>query len=346
MRLVCRCVRYLARLAATSQPLVAGMPAVQHFVRFHQRMGADGAQCVWRARANSFSLAGSETRLGTPGPYQGIDFLAGGHRSSFGHSVCPSGRQGTCFCFVENVAAGHPLQKGYSKDPSFTRLLGAFWTWVAARSLHLPFHRVTSAPNLSDGISRGDFSQLRSLQCQEPKPLFHRAYELLYRFAAKDEHERSLFANLRKSSHQHAHEGGNSAREWRKTRCSAVQAAVRQYSAGSAPSVRRKRRPKPLGRGKVRKSRASTGVFVVSLSCSARVHVGTSRAYRERKFVGCSELSEQTLNAMAEAACGAGAFSRLTHLSHPAEDALFGCTSRCSAVQCGQCTVRSTETPT
>ena len=53
--------------------------------------------------------------------------------------ICPL-VSGHMFCFVDNVAAEHALQKRCSKDPSFTRLLGSFWSCVAPKSHNISFH--------------------------------------------------------------------------------------------------------------------------------------------------------------------------------------------------------------
>ena len=66
-------------------------------------------------------------------------------------------------CWVDNTSAEHALHKGYSKDLRLSAVIGGFWTWVASRSLSISFHRVPSSENLSDGISRGDLTEVRAI---------------------------------------------------------------------------------------------------------------------------------------------------------------------------------------
>ena len=105
--------------------------------------------------------------------------------------------QGHLVCFVDNTAAEHALRKGYSKDESFTKTLACFWAWVADKNLQLSFHRVTSAANLSDGISRGNWDDAEAFGCQRLCPKFERFYKF-FLAVQKGEHKelRSKFSKL------------------------------------------------------------------------------------------------------------------------------------------------------
>ena len=105
--------------------------------------------------------------------------------------------QGHLVCFVDNTAAEHALRKGYSKDESFTKTLACFWAWVADKNLQLSFHRVTSAANLSDGISRGNWDDAEAFGCQRLCPQFERVYKF-FLAVQKGEHKelRSKFSKL------------------------------------------------------------------------------------------------------------------------------------------------------
>ena len=65
-------------------------------------------------------------------------------------------------CWVDNTAAEHALNKGYSKDLRLSAIIGAFWVWTTSRSLSVSFHRVPSLENISGGISRGDLQETTS----------------------------------------------------------------------------------------------------------------------------------------------------------------------------------------
>ena len=84
-------------------------------------------------------------------------------------------------CFVDNTAAEHALNKGTSKNPALCWLLGSFWLWAAKRGLFVSFQRVTSQANLSDKVSRGDYSQAEQLRCQRWEPSFEKAWPDLLR---------------------------------------------------------------------------------------------------------------------------------------------------------------------
>ena len=84
-------------------------------------------------------------------------------------------------CFVDNTAAEHALNKGTSKNAALCWLLGSFWLWAAKRGLFVTFQRVTSQANLSDKVSRGDFSEAEQLHCETWEPAFDRAWPDLLR---------------------------------------------------------------------------------------------------------------------------------------------------------------------
>ena len=87
--------------------------------------------------------------------------------------------QGHVLCFVDNSAAEHALQKGFSKDVAFTKVLGCFARVLAKKGLALSFHRVTSAANASHGVSRNDWSTAESLGCEFAEFDFSKGYQWL-----------------------------------------------------------------------------------------------------------------------------------------------------------------------
>jgi len=60
--------------------------------------------------------------------------------------------------FVDNEAAKHALLRGYGSDMHINCLLGMYWAFQAAEQKAPWLERVTSKANLSDAISRNDFS--------------------------------------------------------------------------------------------------------------------------------------------------------------------------------------------
>ena len=87
--------------------------------------------------------------------------------------------RGHLLCFVDNSAAQHALTKGYSKDVSFTKVLGCLSRFLASESVALSFHRVTSSANVSDSVSRDDWSLAAELGCQLDEFDFDAGYEWL-----------------------------------------------------------------------------------------------------------------------------------------------------------------------
>ncbi|CAE7580561.1 NUP155 [Symbiodinium sp. KB8] len=80
-------------------------------------------------------------------------------------------------CFLDNTAAEHALNKGTSKNPALCWLIGSFGLWVAKQGLGLriSLQRVPSQANVSDKVSRQDFSEADYLlSCQRVEPLFEK----------------------------------------------------------------------------------------------------------------------------------------------------------------------------
>ena len=57
-------------------------------------------------------------------------------------------------CWVDNTAAEHALNKGYSKDLRLSAVIGTFWIWAASRSLSVSFHRVSSSIEFGEHLGR------------------------------------------------------------------------------------------------------------------------------------------------------------------------------------------------
>ena len=64
--------------------------------------------------------------------------------------------------FIDNVAGQFAFMKGYGKDLWVNGILASFWGLAADRQWSPDFHRVPSASNVSDAISRGDGSRARA----------------------------------------------------------------------------------------------------------------------------------------------------------------------------------------
>ncbi len=65
---------------------------------------------------------------------------------------------GTYMAFVDNEAAKRALIKGYGNDIRINAMLGMYWAFHADHQRSPWLERVSSAANLSDAISRDDFS--------------------------------------------------------------------------------------------------------------------------------------------------------------------------------------------
>ena len=104
----------------------------------------------------------SQSVLSQPSPGRGSSALfhiAGLHLLAGSSRSVASDQFDCLICFVDNTAAEHALNKGTSKNAALCWLLGSFWLWAAKRGLFVTFQRVTSQANLSDKVSRGDFSE-------------------------------------------------------------------------------------------------------------------------------------------------------------------------------------------
>ena len=85
--------------------------------------------------------------------------------------------------FIDNEAAKHALIKGYGKDHALNSLIGTFWCTQTCLSADPWFVRVSSEANLSDAVSRGDFSQARELQWVHIELDYMPAYQVTLRIA-------------------------------------------------------------------------------------------------------------------------------------------------------------------
>ena len=124
--------------------------------------------------------------------------------------------QNHVMCWIDNTSGEHALNKGYSKDLCLSAVIGSCWTWVASRSMSVSFHRVPSSENLSDGVSRGDLSEVRAVQGQFATVQFREAWGLLSQISSEphnyaDQFEQ-LFACLGSQLVQYTPEGGFEAR--------------------------------------------------------------------------------------------------------------------------------------
>ena len=99
-------------------------------------------------------------------------------------------------CWIDNTAAEHALNKGYSKDLRLSAIIGAFWIWAASTSFSVSFHRVASSENISDGISRGDTSDLFALDGELREISFDAVWPILQKFQADCEDYGNEFAQL------------------------------------------------------------------------------------------------------------------------------------------------------
>ena len=99
-------------------------------------------------------------------------------------------------CWVDNTAAEHALNKGYSKDLRLSAIIGAFWVWAASRSLAVSFHRVSNSENISDGISRGDLQELPSVGGAFHEVSFKEVWPILQEFEADYKNCETEFAQL------------------------------------------------------------------------------------------------------------------------------------------------------
>ena len=85
--------------------------------------------------------------------------------------------------FVDNDAAKHALIKGYGTDEQINCLLGMYWAFQAEHRKAQWLERVTSEANLSDEISRNDFSLHRARNWLHIDVDLTETYEILLRAA-------------------------------------------------------------------------------------------------------------------------------------------------------------------
>ena len=84
-------------------------------------------------------------------------------------------------CFIDNEPGKFALQKGFGRDVKVNRLLGLIWRFVDGCNHHPQWERVTSEANISDAVSRGDFSMAHRLQWSLVQYDWHSLYQQLLR---------------------------------------------------------------------------------------------------------------------------------------------------------------------
>ena len=119
-------------------------------------------------------------------------------------------------CWIHNTSAEHALNKGCSKDLRLSALIGGFWIWAASRSLSISFHRFPSSENMSDGVSRGDLSEVQAIGGDFLQAQIRDVWNVLTQFAPEPKDYQpqfeQLFACLAPQLHKCALEGGFEAR--------------------------------------------------------------------------------------------------------------------------------------
>ena len=60
--------------------------------------------------------------------------------------------------FVDNEAAKYALIKGYGRDSSINAIISIYWAQQADQGWRPWMNRVSSTDNISDGVSRNDFT--------------------------------------------------------------------------------------------------------------------------------------------------------------------------------------------
>ena len=85
--------------------------------------------------------------------------------------------------FVDNEASKHALTKGYGNEPAVDNLIGADWSMCASKRKSPWFERVSSKANISDEVSRGDFTRASRLGWQRVFPRLDAIEKILEKIA-------------------------------------------------------------------------------------------------------------------------------------------------------------------
>ena len=78
--------------------------------------------------------------------------------------ICQDLLPDVLWAWIDNTAGQAALTKGYGKDRKVNRLLTILWNFLAHRNIEPFWRRVTSSANISDSISREDFSIAENMQ--------------------------------------------------------------------------------------------------------------------------------------------------------------------------------------
>eukprot|EP00438_Fugacium_kawagutii_P028953 Skav210514 [mRNA] locus=scaffold3045:20256:22040:+ [translate_table: standard] len=90
--------------------------------------------------------------------------------------------------FIDNAPGRHALMKGYCSDPAICRLLAVHWRLLARTGLHVHLDWVASSLNISDKVSRGDFTEMALIHAQEVPLNLTPLWKVLSRVATSDDY--------------------------------------------------------------------------------------------------------------------------------------------------------------
>ena len=89
---------------------------------------------------------------------------------------------GPYWSFVDNTAAQHALTRGYSGNAAANAVVSAFWVAASVYTACPWFERVPSKANISDAVSRRDFTYAKDQKWRRLDFDFTRVYTLLADF--------------------------------------------------------------------------------------------------------------------------------------------------------------------
>ena len=93
--------------------------------------------------------------------------------------ACAKWLSGPIFAFCDNPAAQHALLKGYTNHSGVGVVTSCYWAIAAIRKLNPWFERVSSASNISDGVSRHEFELATKLDWCQVSVDFTQVFKLL-----------------------------------------------------------------------------------------------------------------------------------------------------------------------
>eukprot|EP00435_Cladocopium_sp_Y103_P034675 s2661_g9.t1 len=101
---------------------------------------------------------------------------------------CPGIPTTMVVSFIDNTSGLFAFRKGYCKDESICNMIALTWRVIAALGWHLHLEWVASELNISDKVSRHEFTEMEQIEATEDHPQLESLFEILKKVSEDSEY--------------------------------------------------------------------------------------------------------------------------------------------------------------